>query len=298
MSIKHENEVILGDCRSVLNDLDDNSIDICITSPPYWGCRDYCIDNQIGIENDPFEYISELKKIFSIVKKKLKEKGNLYIVIDDVWVSNWTRGRKNTWVSSKGNEEGISSEKLDYMAIQRNWPKKLCKSWLKAKQKLLLPERLIIKMQEEDEWIFREKIIWYKTNAGNYTNVKDRLAHAYEYILHFTKNQYYYANMKALIDENSGKMQRDVLFIPIERSDNQHSAIFPKLLVKTLMDFSCPSNGILLDPFCGTGTALVVAKSLGNSYIGIELSPIYQQIALKRLLKTKKLKTSRYVKII
>lgn len=281
----HENMVILGDCRTLLKSLDDDSIDACITSPPYWGCRDYGIDGQIGIEQNPFDYVNELAGIFSVVKDKLKLDGNLFTIIDDVWVSNWTRCRKNTWISSKdGEDEGVSNEDIpDKCKIPRNWPKTLGMDWFKAKQKMLLPERLTIKMQEEQGWFFREKLIWYKPNAGNYTNIHDRFAHAYEYVLHFTKSQYYYANMNAIKDPMTGKLQRDVLSIPIERSSSEHSAVFPKALVKLLIEFSCPQGGSVLDPFCGTGTTLVVAKALKRSYIGIELSEAYYNVAKNRI---------------
>nr|MDO8117606.1 DNA methyltransferase [Candidatus Sigynarchaeota archaeon] len=123
---KHENSIILGDCRSVLKALDDKSIDVCITSPPYWGCRDYGTDGQIGIEQNPFDYVAELAGIFAVIKKKLKPEGNVFIIIDDVWVSNWTRCRQHTWISSKDGDEGISNEDIqDKCKIPRNWPKTL-----------------------------------------------------------------------------------------------------------------------------------------------------------------------------
>jgi len=282
---KYENSILLGDCRLLLKDLDDDSIDLCITSPPYWGCRDYGTDGQIGIEQNPFTYVDELAKIFALVKAKLKPDGNVFVIIDDVWVSNWTRCRKNTWISSKdGDDEGISNEDIpDKCKIQKNWPKTLGMDWFKAKQKMLLPERLVIKMQEEQSWFFREKLIWFKPNAGNYTNIHDRFAHAYEYVLHFTKSQYYFVNMAAIKDPETGKLQRDVLPIPIERSKSEHSAVFPKALVELLIDFSCPANGIVPDPFCGTGTTLVVARAMKRRYIGFELSEAYHKIAVERV---------------
>ncbi|HME50644.1 MAG TPA: site-specific DNA-methyltransferase [Candidatus Lokiarchaeia archaeon] len=291
--VKFENQILLGDCRNLLKELDNNSIDTCITSPPYWGCRDYGIDDQIGIEENPFDYVDELVKIFALVKEKLTPKGNLWIIIDDVWVSNWTRCRQHTWISSKDDDHGISNEYIqDKCKIQRNWSKALGLEWLKAKQKLLLPERMIIRMQEEQNWFFREKLIWFKPNAGNYTNIHDRFAHAYEYVLHFTKEQYYFVNMDAIKEQPDGKLKRDVLSIPIERSASQHSAVFPKALIKILLEFSCPPGGVVLDPFCGTGTTLIVAKNLGHSYIGIELSPDYHKVANDSIEMAKKGKIS------
>ena len=148
---------------------------------------------------------------------------------------------------------------------------------------LLLPERLTIKMQEEQGWYFREKLIWYKPNVGNYTNIRDRFAHAYEYVLHFTRSQQYHANMDAIKDPETGKLQRDVLSIPIERSKSEHSATFPKALVELLIEFACPASGLVLDPFCGTGTTLVVAKAMNRRYVGIELSEAYHKEAVQRL---------------
>ncbi|NMC03846.1 MAG: site-specific DNA-methyltransferase [Candidatus Lokiarchaeota archaeon] len=282
--VQHENSILLGDCRALLKELDDASIDTCITSPPYWGCRDYGAEGQVGIEQNPFDYVTELASIFATIKEKLKLDGNVFIIIDDVWVSNWTRCRQHTWISSKDQDEGISNEDIqDKCKIPRNWPKTLGMDWFKAKQKMLLPERLTIKMQEEQGWYFREKLVWYKPNAGNYTNIRDRFAHAYEYILHFTKNQQYHVNMNAIKDPETGKLQRDVLSIPIERNASAHSATFPKALVELLVDFTCPAGGIVLDPFCGTGTTLVVAKAMKRRYVGIELSPAYHAEAVQRL---------------
>ncbi len=284
---KHENSILLGDCRALIGEIDDESIDTCITSPPYWGCRDYGADGQVGIEQNPFDYVAELASIFAKIKEKLKPDGNAFVVIDDVWVSNWTRCRQHTWISSKDGDEGISNEDIqDKCKIPRNWPKTLGMDWFKAKQKMLLPERLTIKMQEEQGWFFREKLIWYKPNAGNYTNIRDRFAHAYEYILHFTKNQQYHVNMDAIKDPETGKLQRDVLAIPIERSKSEHSATFPKALVELLINFTCPPGGLVLDPFCGTGTTLVVAKAMKRRYVGIELSEAYYKEAVQRVAST------------
>ncbi len=284
---KHENTILLGDCRVLIGELGDESIDTCITSPPYWGCRDYGTDGQVGIEQNPFDYVTELASIFAKIKEKLKPDGNVFIVIDDVWVSNWTRCRQHTWISSKDGDEGISNEDIqDKCKIPRNWPKTLGMDWFKAKQKMLLPERLTIKMQEEQGWYFREKLVWYKPNAGNYTNIRDRFAHAYEYVLHFTKNQQYFTNMEAIKDPETGKLQRDVLSIPIERSKSEHSATFPKALVELLLNFACPPGGLVLDPFCGTGTTLVVAKAMKRRYVGIELSEAYYKEAVQHVAST------------
>ncbi|MFX0101601.1 MAG: DNA-methyltransferase [Candidatus Hodarchaeota archaeon] len=286
MESNQKNRILKGDCRILLDEIEDNSIDVCITSPPYWGCRDYGVKEQIGVEENPFDYVDELVEIFSKIKEKLTKDGHLFVVIDDVWVSNWTRCRQHTWISSKDEDEGVSNEDIqDKCKIGRNWAKTLGLKWLKAKQKMLLPERMIIKMQEQDLWFFREKLIWFKPNAGNYTNIRDRFAHAYEYVLHFTKSQFYYSNLGAIKDKN-GKLRRDVLSIPIQRSKSKHSAVFPESLIKLLIEFSCPKDGTILDPFAGTGTTLIVAKKLGRSYIGMELSPDYYKIACQKLKDT------------
>jgi len=280
--------IILGDCRIILNDLDDNSVLTCITSPPYWGDRDYGVDGQIGVEKNPFDYITELASVFDIVRKKLAEKGSLFVVIDDTWVSNFTRCRKNSWLSSReGNNEGIDNESIrDECLIDRNWSKEISKqpgmAWLKAKQKMMLPERLAIEMQEKRDWFFREKLIWYKTNVGNYTNARDRFAHAHEYILHFTKSQDYFVSMPSIRDDE-GKLYHDVISIPIEREDNEHPATFPKQLARMLINFSCPVGGVVLDPFAGAGTTLVAAKQAKRGYIGIEISEKYREIAEKNV---------------
>lgn len=286
----HENTVLLGDCRVMLAEVDDGSVDSCVTSPPYWGDRDYGVENQLGIEPSPFDYVDELFKVFSTVQKKLVKTGNLFVVIDDVWASNWSKCREHTWISSKSNDEGVSSEKIrDKCKIDRNWPAKLGINWLKAKQELMLPERLSIRMQETGGWFVREKIVWFKENCGNYTNVRDRFAHSYEHVLHFTKSQAYYADMDAITV--NGKLTRDVISIPIERNSTEHSASFPMALAGLLVNFSCPEGGTVLDPFSGIGTTLIAAKRSKRNYIGIEISKKYRDISISTLAATIPAKT-------
>jgi len=289
---RHENTILLGDCRDRLHDLDDDSVASCITSPPYWGCRDYGVAGQIGIEENPLDYVTELANVFDIVQRKLERSGNLFIIIDDIWISNWTRRGDRAWVSSLTMKEGESSEDFrEECNFQRNWSKDIRKkpgmAWFKAKQKMMLPERMAIEMQEHHGWFFREKLIWYKPNVGNYTNARDRFAHAFEYILHFTRSQDYYADMDS-IREDSGKLRRDVISIPIERTRSDHPATFPAELARLLIGFSCPESSIVLDPFCGSGTTLVVASAMKRKYIGIELSEIYHEIAERRLKEKNK----------
>lgn len=188
----HNGILYKGDALSILKTLPDESVDCIVTSPPYWQKRDYNIDGQIGLEETPVEFVDRLVEVFRETKRVLKPTGNLFVNIDDTWVGG-----------------GHGDDTLKY-AGRTNLPKPnwSAKGMPKRKSLALVPELFAVKMVYEEGWILREKIIWskkvffYKENRtkGNAMpeSVKDRLAHSWEYVFHFTKRQKYYFTLDSV----------------------------------------------------------------------------------------------------
>lgn len=252
-----------GEAAQVLTLLPKASVDCIVTSPPYYGQRDYGVRNQIGLEEHPQEYIDRLVKVFSAAKQVLKPSGNLWVNLGD------------TYWSGKGKPCGEDRKQKNRRFLRpqdRSGPRPLCT----PKQLLLIPHRFAIAMQE-DGWIVRNDNVWYKVNPTP-DPVEDRSACVHEYIFHFVLQRRYYYNYKAVsVPSNNGSTQKappSVWHIPTATNFKKHVAVFPEALIRTPVLASLPRNGVLLDPFCGSGTALEYAIShvKGSKGIGIDLS--------------------------
>jgi len=310
--------VLNNDALKGLSQLESQSVDCIITSPPYFQLRDYHIDGQIGLETSPKEYIDKLVAVFDEAKRVLKDTGTLWIVISDTYA---------------GDKQGKTDEKLAYI------PKQMINKKpgnIPRKSLMMIPSRLAIEMIDHG-WVLRNKIIWHKPNAMP-SSVKDRFTVDYEEVFFFTKSKTYFFNqpkekMKTLDSgtvrgskaalkvlnkglrilneynrtisdskqsqggrsdytgfneryvhpENLMRNKRTVWSISTESSSIEHFAMFPRELVETMMEAGCPKNGVVLDPFLGSGTTCIIAKQTGRSYVGIELNPEYAKIAEKRL---------------
>lgn len=259
-----------GDAAKVLSTLEEQSVDCIVTSPPYYGQRDYGIDGQIGLEEHPQTYINRLVAVFHEAKRILKPTGSLWVNIGD------------TYWSGKGRSHGIDA-KQKYRRFDRPQDKTGEKPWCTPKQLLLLPHRFAIAMQE-DGWIVRNDNIWYKPSPTP-DPVKDRCAVVHEYVFHFVKQRRYYFNAAAVAVPSKGgrstKTPPSVWTIPTVPSGKKHRAVFPEQLVTLPLQATCPSDGVFLDPFCGSATALVVAllQSKERTVIGIDMSEIALQEA-------------------
>ncbi|MDA2912526.1 site-specific DNA-methyltransferase [Acidobacteriia bacterium AH_259_A11_L15] len=164
-----------------------------MTSPPYWGLRDYCVEGQIGLEKHPHEYIEKLANIFHDLKRVLKPHGSLYLNLGDTYCST-----KGTCVNAGGGQSSIRQSAYTRLAGNKN-PNRMLKpdgQWLQPKQLLMIPARVAIALQENG-WILRNDIIWYKPN-GLPSSVKDRLANKYEHVFHFVKSRTYYYDLDAI----------------------------------------------------------------------------------------------------
>lgn len=262
-------QVIEGDSRKVLAALPAETFQCAITSPPYWGLRDYAIEGQIGAEMEMEEYISNLVVVFRQVRRVLRTDGSLWLNIGDSYTSG-NRGWRQA--DNKNAARGMSYRPPN--------PK-----GLKDKELIGIPWRVALALQA-DGWYLRSDIIWYKPNCQP-ESVKDRPTRSHEHVFLLTKNEDYYYDSEAVKEPAtiSGQLRnrRDVWSINTESSKEAHFAMFPPSLVKVCIEAGSKSRSKVLDPFFGAGTVGVAALSLGRECVGIELKPDYAEIARKRV---------------
>ena len=326
-----KNTIINGNSLEVLKSLPDNSIDCCVTSPPYYALRDYGCDGQIGLEETPEKYIERLCDVFSEVRRVLTPQGTLWLNIGDSYNGN-----------KVGNTEVVKNKKV---SESNDFHKKL---WSGAKPKDLIgiPWMLAFALRSQG-WYLRQDIIWHKPNPMP-ESVTDRCTKSHEYIFLLSKSQKYYFDYEAIqepcadqsrtnyacgnrtnginkdrndndfgersknwkprtkncqydgqkpnsfhLSRENGepdkeyyvRNKRDVWSVNVKPCSEAHFATYPFELIKPCILAGCPENGIVLDPFMGSGTTAIVARSLNRNYLGVELNPEYIKIAHKRLEK-------------
>lgn len=303
-NLEYTDKILQGDVIEQLQKLPGEFVDCVVTSPPYWGLRDYGVEGQIGLEEQPKEYINKIVSVFDEIKRVLKPTGTVFLNIGDTYYGAMRFTAKYA--------SGIINQWRPDTPLRKNLPKT---NWLQPKQKLLIPERIAIEMQEHG-WILRNHIIWFKPNHLP-SSAQDRLTGSYESVFFFVKNPDYYFNLNAIRKpaanatvvrqnyvHNGGKSGQeavsrprkpgefanplgvnpgDVWQINTEPSYEAHIAMFPTKLVKQCLKCGCPKDGLVLDPFTGSGTTLVTARKLSLHYLGIEIKPEYVEIAKKRL---------------
>lgn len=252
-----------GNAVDILKMLPEASVSCITTSPPYYGQRDYGVPEQIGLEAHPDQYIKRLVEVFRAARRVLKPTGSLWVNLGD------------TYWSGKGKPSGPDQKQKNrrFMRPQdRSGPRPLCT----PKQLLLIPHRFAIAMQE-DNWIVRNDNVWHKVNPTP-DPAEDRSASAHEYMFHFVRRRQYYYNFDAVSVPSNGdrttKPVPSVWHIPTATNFKKHIAVFPEALVRVPILATLPPGGILLDMFCGSGTALSYAVSLGGGRraIGIDIS--------------------------
>lgn len=262
-------EVLVGDCQSILPTLEASSIQTCITSPPYWGLRDYDHEAQIGSEDAPTTYVENLVRIFGEVKRVLKDNGTLWLNIGDGYA-------RNGGVGKHGPNAIVGNTKK--MIQKRNC--KVPDVWgLKDRDLMGIPWRVAFAMQE-DGWILRSRITWIKKNPMP-ESVKNRPTSATEEIFLFAKSPDYYYNQNG-VREESGANLRNYWIINQEPGKYGHPAAFPRDLARRCLLLGSAPGDTVLDPFGGSGTTGVVANELHRKAIVIELNPDYADIAKHR----------------
>lgn len=245
---------------------DKTKIDCIITSPPYYGQRDYGVEGQIGLEDHPDIYLKKLVGVFNAYKPILNDTGSLWVNLGDTY---WS-GKYSTSVDKK------QVGRVRCRPQDKKGDGKICR----PKQLLLIPHRFAIAMQDEG-WILRNDIVWVKPNPIP-DPVADRCQISHEYIFHFVKKPRYFYNKQAVgIKTKSGTLMTplDTWQIEYTKGDGVHRAAFAEELVRIPILATCPPGGVVLDPFNGSGTTLRFAKSHGISAIGIDIKTQYCQLA-------------------
>jgi DNA modification methylase len=263
-------QIIQGDVRQKLALVLDDTFHCCVTSPPYWGMRDYGYEGQIGAETEINDYIAHLVKVFREVRRVLRPDGTLWLNIGNTYTSG---GR--TWRQSDAKNMGRA------MSYRPDTP-----TGLKPKDLIGVAWMLAMALQL-DGWYLRSDIIWHKPNCQP-ESVKDRVTVSHEYIFMLSKSEKYYFDQAAIkertADGKSFKNKRTVWQINTEPCKEAHFAVFPRALVRPCLLAGSPKGGLVLDPFFGSGTVGVVAIETGRKCVGVELKSEYIDIARQRLL--------------
>lgn len=288
--------VLRADAFDALDVLEPSSVDVVVTSPPYWGLRDYGFARNdellhewgtvtdrpergpgyawyrahggiLGLEPYPEWYVSHLAEVLTRTRRVLKPGGSVWVNLGDTYFARWSSVRRD---GRQGQGSGGRH--------RRRTPSG---GWRHDKQLLMLPARFAIAMQNIG-WILRNDLIWSKRNLGPRPEV-DRLRLSHEHFFHFVQRtpggrpRYYYD----LTSAEEGAL--DVVCAPRGESIPGLSASFPRALVDPRIRCCCPPGGRVLDPFCGSGTTLSVALDLERNATGIELSQRFAELTVKRL---------------
>jgi len=260
--------VIIGDARDILQNLPDKSVQCCITSPPYWGLRDYGVDNQIGSENNIDDYITTLVGVFRELRRILADDGIFWLNIGD----SYTSGNRK-WRDSDSKNPARA------MSYRPPTP-----DGLKPKDLIGVPWRLALALQK-DGWYLRSDIIWNKPNCQP-ESVKDRPTRSHEYIFLLSKSENYYFDNEAIqVDGVDGKKKnrRTVWDINTVPFNGAHFAVFPPELVKICLLSGTKQGQIVIDPFFGSGTVGQVCTLFERKCIGIDVNPAYLEIFHNRM---------------
>ena len=261
--------ILRGDALHILSRLPREAVQCVMTSPPYWGLRDYQIEGQIGLEETLPQFINRLVSVFREVHRVLKNDGIFWLNIGD----GYTSGNRGWRAPDKKNPARA-------MSMRPNTP-----VGLKPKDLVGIPWRLAFALQQ-DGWYLRSDIVWNKPNAMP-ESVKDRPTRSHEYIFMFTKSEKYYYDYEAIKeprDDGKGmRNKRSVWDVNTEAYKDAHFATFPSRLIEPCISAGTKKGDYVLDPFFGSGTVGVVCERLKRNYIGIELHPEYIALAAKRL---------------
>jgi len=314
--------LLQGDCRDVLKTLPDGSINCCVTSPPYYGLRDYGVDGQIGLEQTPDAYVVELVAVFREVRRVLADDGTLWLNLGDSY--------SGSGKGPAGNLGKIHNER------EIKQTSGIVPDGLKPKDLIGIPWRVAFALQA-DGWYLRQDIIWHKPNPMP-ESVADRCTKAHEYIFLLSKSPRYYFDADAIKEASitgdprrpygskgawdldgrplgqrpQGRVRKSVkrgefdgktnalpgreAFRAVTETRNKrsvwtvntkpykgaHFATFPPSLIRPMILAGCPIGGTVLDPFGGSGTTAQVSEEEGRNAISIELNPAYIDLQRKR----------------
>lgn len=317
------NRTIVGDCRDSMREMIAQGVRVqmCVTSPPYWGLRDYGVTGQIGLEGTIRDYVKTLVvDVFGLVRRLLADDGTLWLNIGDCYAGGSMSGPLNG--ATSGLEGGkatqlesrkmIASQRRDNASVPRSAPKV---DGLKPKDLIMMPARVALALQA-DGWYLRQDIIWHKPNPMP-ESVTDRCTKAHEYLFLLSKSERYYFDSAAIAEKakhvgrvldytgdqkangadpsrqsplpRGRKIQvaevrnrRSVWTISTQPYSEAHFATFPPALIEPCMLAGSRVGDVVFDPFMGSGTTGQVAQRLGRAWLGCELNPDYVKLERKR----------------
>jgi site-specific DNA-methyltransferase (cytosine-N4-specific) len=267
--LHHPISIVQGDCRKVLSTVPDSCIQTCITSPPYFGLRDYRIQNQIGLEEQPSVYIRHVVDVFRQVRRVLKPDGVLWLVLGDSYARQGGTDRKVSSTAKVGN----TRRTIEYRGDRSTRPP----SGFHPKELLGIPWRIAFELQS-DGWRLRQDIVWHKTNAAP-ESVRDRCTRCHEYVFMFTKSRSYYFDCRSIEEQAKGgakRNRRSVWSVPVGGGNgNSHPAAFPADLIRPCILAGSRPGDTILDPFAGSGSVGRVALETGRKALLIEVNSDY-----------------------
>lgn len=250
-------------------------VNCIVTSPPFYGQRDYEVEGQIGLEGHPSEFIRALADVFDLARSVLADNGSLWVNIGDTY-----------WSGKGEHRSGEAKQSARRFGI-RPQDKKGDGKWCVPKQLLLIPHRFAIELQSRN-WLVRNDNVWVKPNPIP-DQVRDRCSMSHEYVFHFVKERWYYFDKNAVgrVSESGSVLPPlDTWEIPAVRGQGtRHKARFSEELVRVPILTTTPPRGVVLDPFAGSGTSLVFARKHGFRAIGIDAKQEYCDVMVNHLKK-------------
>ncbi len=270
-----ERSIILqGDVLAQLQKMIDSGmqVDTIVTSPPYYGQRDYGVSGQLGLEEHPQLFVDHLVEVFALCREVLKDTGSLWVNLGDTYWSG-KGAHKSQEVKQGARRFGIRPQDRPGDG-----------HWARPKQLLLIPHRLAIALQD-DGWLVRNDNVWVKPNPIP-DQVRDRSSMSHEYVFHLTKSRWYYYDRHAVgrkMPSGSTLPPLDIWLTNPARGRSIHKASFSEDVVRIPVMATTPPGGVVLDPFNGSGTTMAFARRHGYRSIGIDISASYCDIAADRL---------------
>ncbi|AEK08605.1 DNA methylase [Mycobacterium phage DLane] len=296
-------KLFLGDALQVARGLPDGAANCIVTSPPYFGLRDYGVEGQYGLEDSPAEYVETMRALFSELRRVLADDGTLWLNLGDSYARNPAKG-------TTGTMNGRNVPRMGYAGNRIGKPE------LPEKNLLGVPWRVAFALQD-DGWILRNAIIWHKPN-GMPESVTDRLSGRYEFVFLFSKSRRYWFDLDPIrephvappkgglfkrgndsyVSQSTGTRQGnwdgkynehgrnpgDVWTLPTQPFPGAHFAVYPVALPQRCILAGCKPGGTVLDPFNGSGTTGLAAQKTGRRYIGIDINSDYLDLSLRTRL--------------
>ena len=316
--MSQQHQILVGDCIEMMRTLPDKSVHTCVTSPPYFGLRDYGVEGQIGLEETPAEFIARLVDVFREVRRVLRDDGTIWVNMGDSYAGSWgAQGRPQGDGQMSGRSVTSARQINEHPRFKSGTGVRGREMGMKSKDLMGMPWRLAFALQDNG-WYLRQDIIWNKPNPMP-ESVRDRCTKSHEYIFLLSKSKKYYFDQAAIAEdaveprgpgnvspidalpgerptENSNirgslhkigprftRNKRSVWTVATHSFKGAHFATFPPDLIRPCILAGAPRGGLVLDPFGGAGTTSLVSMQEGRRSILCELNPEYAAMARARI---------------